>query len=823
MVSIVIVSHSLKLAEGVRELALQMGNPQLTIALAAGLDDPQHPIGTDPIRVYEAINSVYTPDGVIVLMDLGSALLSAETALELLPVEKRAHIYLCEAPLVEGAIVVVVQASAGATVPQILAEARGALALKTGHLAAPIPLITLSTEMPAQTGETIQLTIQTKHGLHARPAAQLVLTANRFQAQIELRRGQKRANAKSINQVATLGAQYGDVIQVTAAGADATPALSALKQLAETNFGEKEGDLPPLPIRSETPLSQLPTAKSAKGVPASPGIALAPAWHYRPVTPSFTPYTIQDVPAEWARLQAALQHAQQELSQLQTTLPPPEAQIFLAHQLILQDPTLQTDLQQRLTNQALCAEAIWSQTISQLAQQYAQLDDPYLQARAGDVGDLEQRVLRHLLGVQMPQLTFSEPVILCAVELTPSDTAQLDPTYIQGLCCQHGTTNSHSAILARALGIPAIVGLGPILADVPTTQLIGMDGNSGQLWVDPTETERAQLQQKRANWLTQQRQAKQASQLLAHTADGKRIEISANIGGLHDARLALAYGAEGIGLFRTEFLFFNRQTPPTEEEQLAIYRQVAEQFSPRPLIVRTLDIGGDKPLPYLDLGKEENPFLGWRGIRFCLATPHIFKPQLRAILQASAGNSLRLMFPMISTLGELRAAKVAIAETQAELQAEGLPFNPKMGIGIMIEVPAAVLIADQLAQEVDFFSIGTNDLTQYTMAADRGNPKVAALINPFQPAVLRMIQQTVEAGHRAGIWVGLCGELAGNPQAIPLLIGLGLDELSMNAPAIPTAKALLRQYTLAQTQKIAKTALSLETATTIEKFLKEKI
>lgn len=823
MVSLVIVSHSLKLAEGVRELALQMGNPQLTIALAAGLDDPQHPIGTDPIRVYEAINSVYTPDGVIVLMDLGSALLSAETALELLPVEKRAHIYLCEAPLVEGAIVVVVQASAGATVPQILAEARGALALKTGHLAAPIPLITLSTEMPAQTGETIQLTIQTKHGLHARPAAQLVLTANRFQAQIELRRGQKRANAKSINQVATLGAQYGDVIQVTAAGADATPALSALKQLAETNFGEKEGDLPPLPIRSETPLSQLPTAKSAKGVPASPGIALAPAWHYRPVTPSFTPYTIQDVPAEWARLQAALQHAQQELSQLQTTLPPPEAQIFLAHQLILQDPTLQTDLQQRLTNQALCAEAIWSQTISQLAQQYAQLDDPYLQARAGDVGDLEQRVLRHLLGVQMPQLTFSEPVILCAVELTPSDTAQLDPTYIQGLCCQHGTTNSHSAILARALGIPAIVGLGPILADVPTTQLIGMDGNSGQLWVDPTETERAQLQQKRANWLTQQRQAKQASQLLAHTADGKRIEISANIGGLHDARLALAYGAEGIGLFRTEFLFFNRQTPPTEEEQLAIYRQVAEQFSPRPLIVRTLDIGGDKPLPYLDLGKEENPFLGWRGIRFCLATPHIFKPQLRAILQASAGNSLRLMFPMISTLGELRAAKVAIAETQAELQAEGLPFNPKMGIGIMIEVPAAVLIADQLAQEVDFFSIGTNDLTQYTMAADRGNPKVAALINPFQPAVLRMIQQTVEAGHRAGIWVGLCGELAGNPQAIPLLIGLGLDELSMNAPAIPTAKALLRQYTLAQTQKIAKTALSLETATTIEKFLKEKI
>lgn len=823
MVSIVIVSHSLKLAEGVRELALQMGNPQLTIALAAGLDDPQHPIGTDPIRVYEAINSVYTPDGVIVLMDLGSALLSAETALELLPVEKRAHIYLCEAPLVEGTIVVVVQASAGATVPQILAEARGALALKTGHLAAPIPLITLSTEMPAQTGETIQLTIQTKHGLHARPAAQLVLTANRFQAQIELRRGQKRANAKSINQVATLGAQYGDVIQVTAAGADATPALSALKQLAETNFGEKEGDLPPLPIRSETPLSQLPTAKSAKGVPASPGIALAPAWHYRPVTPSFTPYTIQDVPAEWARLQAALQHAQQELSQLQTTLPPPEAQIFLAHQLILQDPTLQTDLQQRLTNQALCAEAIWSQTISQLAQQYAQLDDPYLQARAGDVGDLEQRVLRHLLGVQMPQLTFSEPVILCAVELTPSDTAQLDPTYIQGLCCQHGTTNSHSAILARALGIPAIVGLGPILADVPTTQLIGMDGNSGQLWVDPTETERAQLQQKRANWLTQQRQAKQASQLLAHTADGKRIEISANIGGLHDARLALAYGAEGIGLFRTEFLFFNRQTPPTEEEQLAIYRQVAEQFSPRPLIVRTLDIGGDKPLPYLDLGKEENPFLGWRGIRFCLATPHIFKPQLRAILQASAGNSLRLMFPMISTLGELRAAKVAIAETQAELQAEGLPFNPKMGIGIMIEVPAAVLIADQLAQEVDFFSIGTNDLTQYTMAADRGNPKVAALINPFQPAVLRMIQQTVEAGHRAGIWVGLCGELAGNPQAIPLLIGLGLDELSMNAPAIPTAKALLRQYTLAQTQKIAKTALSLETATTIEKFLKEKI
>jgi phosphocarrier protein FPr len=442
-----------------------------------------------------------------------------------------------------------------------------------------------------------------------------------------------------------------------------------------------------------------------------------------------------------------------------------------------------------------------------------------MQARASDVEDVGQRVLRKLMAMEPPSLEFVEPSILIAADLSPSDTARLDPSRVLGICTELGGATSHSAILARGLGIPAIVGLGNALWTLDDQQLVAVNGSSGQLWLHPTETELAILRDEQAQWQKAQEEARLQSRQPAVTADGRAVEVAANIGGPHDVAVALEFGAEGVGLFRTEFLFLDRETAPTEEEQYQAYRQVANELGDRPLIIRTLDVGGDKPLPYLDLGQEENPFLGWRGIRFCLGHPEIFKPQLRAILRAGAGRNVKMMFPMIGTIDEIRTAKGLVAEVKEDLATDHIPFDDNMDVGIMIEVPSAVAIADILAAEVNFFSIGTNDLTQYTMAADRGNSNVAELAQALNPAVLRLVSQTVNAGHEAGIWVGMCGELAGNALATPLLVGLGLDELSMSAPSIPAVKDAIRKVTVAQARRLAKTVLNLESAQAIAECL----
>ncbi|MFN2122248.1 MAG: phosphoenolpyruvate--protein phosphotransferase, partial [Candidatus Promineifilaceae bacterium] len=382
-----------------------------------------------------------------------------------------------------------------------------------------------------------------------------------------------------------------------------------------------------------------------------------------------------------------------------------------------------------------------------------------------------------------------------------------------------GGATAHSAILARGLGIPAVVGIGSALWTVEDQQLIAIDGTSGFLWLEPSEVELSDLRTQQEQWQEEQKMARLESREPAVTLDGQSIEIAANIGSPKDISVAIDFGAEGVGLFRTEFLFLDRATAPSEEEQYKAYRQTAEALGELPLIIRTLDVGGDKPLPYLDLGEEENPFLGWRGIRFCLDTPEIFKPQLRAILRAGANYNVKMMFPMIGTIDEIRKAKSILAEVKTELAREQVPFNENMDVGIMIEVPSAVAIADILASEVDFFSIGTNDLTQYTMAADRGNSQVAGLAQALNPAVLRLIKQTVTAGHAAGIWVGMCGELAGNSKATALLVGLGLDELSMSAPSIPSVKEVIRNITLEEAQLLAETVMNLDSALAVSEYL----
>src|SRR6266545_2643365 len=803
MVGIVLVSHHAKLAEGIRDLAEQMVYGQVPIAVAGGIDDPENPFGTDAMKIYAAIESVYSPDGVVVLMDLGSALLSTETALEFLSAEQRANVELSAAPLVEGALAAVVQASVGGNIRQVLNEARGALAVKQNHLElsegtqAPPPIAT----PPVEDALELQLVVRNRMGLHARPAANFVKTASRYQAEIRVSKGDKSANAKSINQVATLGVRHGEQIVLIATGSDAAEALRAFKALADQDFGEADE---PAGVATIAPITAAPSSTNSHaqsvGIPASPGIAIGPVFHYKPTLPVIVAYNVVDVAAEWARLQRAIVSAQTEIQALHAhaarQVGASEAAIFEAHQLFLQDPALLEAAKARIFEVQLNAEAAWQQAFAAIANDYLALDEEYLRARAADVVDVGQRVLRQLLDTTLPSLDIDRPSLIIARDLTPSDTARLDPAKVLGICTELGGYTEHRDILARSLGIPAVVALNGALRDVPEGQIIALDGTTGQVWLHPDEEQLAELAARRAAWQRELHKAKASAQQPAATPDGRIIEVVANIGGPHDTQLALECGAEGVGLFRTEFLFLDRASAPTEEEQLVAYGQVAQAIGRGPLIIRTLDVGGDKPLPYLDLGHEDNPFLGWRAIRFCLDHPDLFKSQLRAILRASAGHNLKLMFPMIGTLGELRRAKGMLAEVQAELRGANIAFDENMEIGIMIEIPSAVVIADQLAAEVDFFSIGSNDLTQYVMAADRGNHRVAHLADALHPAVLRMIAQTVQAAHTAGIWVGMCGELAGNALATPVLIGMGMDELSMSAPSIPGVKAAIRQLNL---------------------------
>ncbi len=825
MVGIVFVSHSKKIADGVRDLAEQMVQGKVPLAVAGGIDDPENPIGTDPMKVYEAIESVYSDDGVVVLMDLGSALLSAEMALEFLDPDQQEKVSLSAAPFVEGAVVAAVQASLGGSRAEILAEAHGALAMKISQLGQEPEFHEIegrATVGAAQGhSESLTLIIRNQMGLHARPAAQFVRTTNSFAADFQVSKDDRQANGKSINQIAMLGVRQGEKIQIVATGVDAGEGLVALKALVDENFGEPVGEGKP----AETVIRQTgPVVEGVlAGVAASPGIAVGPAALYQPQLPAVAKQSIDDPALEWVRFQEAVEAALREIKDLEREseeqVGAQEAAIFQAHALFLQDPALIEGVKNRLFSESVNVEAVWEEAVMKTADEFRALENPYMRARAADMEDVGRRVLQQLMGVELPPLDFDRPSILVAEELSPSDTAGLDRTQVLGICVAQGGATSHSAILARALGIPAIVGLGKDLWTIGEGDVMAIDGQTGQVWLEPSTEEQTELLQKRAAWQQSLNQAKRAGKETAETVDGHMVEIVGNIGGPNDAAVALEYGAEGVGLFRTEFLFMDRSSAPGEEEQFQAYANVAQTMGKRPLIIRTLDIGGDKPLPYLDLGQEDNPFLGWRGIRFCLDRPQIFRPQLRAALRASALGCVKLMFPMVGSVGEIRAAKLILEEEKEDLRQAGISFDEEMEVGIMIEVPSAVAMADFLAAEVDFFSIGTNDLTQYAMAADRGNAKVADLAQALQPAVLRLIKQTINAAHEAGIWVGVCGELAGNAAAASLLVGLGVDELSMSAPSIPVVKASIRQTSYAEAQAMAETVLTLDSVTAVLEHL----
>lgn len=831
MIGIVLVSHSATLAEGVRELAMQMANERVALVAAGGVGNPDSPIGTDPMRVLAAIEQVYSDEGVLVLMDLGSALMSAETALDFLPPEQRQHVYLCAAPLVEGAVAATARAMAGGSLVEVLAEANAALDMKRVQLSPTQQLLpplgywrdeSSPASQSASGGVLQQITIivPNRLGLHARPAARLVELAGNFLAQVTVHKAAQQASLNSINQLLMLGAREGETLTFSATGQEAKDALAAIQLLVAENFGDKDEALADSAPALSTPLV---TPTSTHGISASPGIAIGPALLMQPAPPPLVAHQVSDLPAEWWRLQDALAAALIELDTLRnethSRADESTGGIFAAQRAMLQDQLLQDAAHDILHSARINAEVAWQQAVDQLAARYRNHAVAHLRDRAADVVDVGQRVLRHLTGTHWQTQHFDQPGILVTRELSPSEAAQLPREKVLGIITEAGGATSHTAILARSLGIPAVVGCGSLLQHVQPGQVIGMDGAQGHIWLQPDEHQRQQLLQQRQQWLAQQGAAGGAAQQPATLRDGKRIVIAANLVSPDEAPQVLALGAEGVGLFRSEFLYMGRNSPPSEDEHYAAYVTVAQALGKLPLIVRTLDIGGDKPIPYLGLTAEVNPFLGWRGIRFCLDRPDLFKPQLRALLRASVDYNIQIMFPMVSTITEVQQARQLLAAVQAELQATGLPTGERTPVGIMVETPAAVLMADHLAHEVDFFSIGTNDLTQYTLAADRSNTRVAGLVNSLQPAVLHSIHQVVQAAHRAGIWAGVCGEIASNPAVAALLVGLGVDELSMTPSAIPTVKAHLRDRTANQTAQLAEQALALATTVEIEQLL----
>lgn len=644
-----------------------------------------------------------------------------------------------------------------------------------------------------------------KAGLHARPATALVNLAKEFTSEIRVRYRSQTANAKSLVSLLKLGVEGGQTIRLMAQGADEDQALKALTDAIAAGLEEEEET----PVAATLGRTLSFETAAIPGIAASPGLAIGSVYHVKRGKMVFAA-TAADPAAEETKLRQAIETAKAQLQDLyeevRVKAGAAKAAIFQAHQEFLDDPELQQEAVIPLQEQRSAAWA-WQQAYEQRASSLEQLSDRLLAGRAADLRDVGRRVLRLLAETveDEPQLP-DRPVILIAEDLTPSDTARLDPARTLGFCTSYGGPTSHSAIIARSLDIPAIVGAGPAILDLADGTPCILDGESGNLYPNPNEADLTTAQTAQIDLKAIREAEKLACYQPAIMTDGHRIEVVANTGAAAEAEQAVNAGAEGVGLLRTEFLFLNRSEPPSEAEQFAVYTQMTQALNGLPLIIRTLDIGGDKAVPYLNLPPEENPFLGVRGVRLCLQRPDLFRTQLRAIFRASQTGLVKIMFPMIATLDDLQAVRKVAEEVRAEVGAEPVDY------GMMIEVPSAVMMADEFAQEVDFFSIGTNDLTQYTLAMDRGHPLLAKQADGLHPAVLRMIRQTVQAAEAHGKWVGVCGGVAGEPLGAAILAGLGVTELSVSIPSVAAVKAKLRTLSRSQVQNLADRALKCRSA-----------
>lgn len=649
-------------------------------------------------------------------------------------------------------------------------------------------------------------------GLHARPATMFVEIAGEYHSEIRVEFKGKTANGKAMASLLRLGAPGGATLRLIANGPDAAAALTALQKAIESGLGD-EDEKQALPAsRAWAPES---SGRAVRGIAASPGLAIGRLHHYQ-AAHIVVKDTGGNAPEQHQLLRGAIESAHEQLQSLaedvKTRVGKAEAAIFHAHQAFLSDADLQEAALQLIENGHSAAWA-WQQAVAAGVADVRQSGNEIMAGRAADLHDVGQRVLRILCSTEHGEILLpDEPVILVADDLSPSDTAKLDPQRILGLVTVAGGPTSHTAIIARSLDIPAIVGAGAAVLELTQGITCILDGDSGSLYTEPSATELESAKLFQDDMKLQRDQEHVARYQPAIMKDGHRVEVVANIGKATEAALAVDAGAEGVGLLRTEFLFLERHTPPTEDEQFEAYSTMTKALNGLPLIIRTLDIGGDKNIPYLPQPKEDNPFLGLRGIRLCLRKPELFVPQLRAIYRASLTGPVKIMFPMIATLEDLRAAKEMAEQVRLELGV------PPVEIGIMVEVPSTAVMAAEFAQECDFFSVGTNDLTQYALAMDRMHPALGKQVDGLHPAVLRLIEMTVRAAEAHGKWVGVCGGIAGDPRGAFILAGLGVHELSMSIPSVAAVKAHLRGVSHAHAVAFANRALACRTAAEVREL-----
>lgn len=808
MVGLVLVSHSHKLAEATLTLTRAMSGDEVPIVIAAGCGDNHQDLGTDAMEIYQAITSIIDNDGVVVLMDMGSAILSTDMALDFLDDDQRKKVKLCPAPFVEGAVAAGVACKIGSNIDDVITEAKSALKQKTDHFTDGDEASQPANDSISANALTKNIIIKIPNGIHARPATELTRTAAQYKSNIQIKNltnGKGPVSAKSMTGVVSLEALYNQEIQLIIDGEDAAQAMDGLTNAINAGLGdslEKVGTSTPPNVSSK------PTEDKPIGV--ARGIVIGHVYY-----PKSTSYSIKDektsgidVQKETSKLEAAINEAKTSLKQKEKESK--QGAIFKAQGALLEDPAL-LDKAKGYINSSYSAVTAWWKTIEEAIVQYKNFNDANLRQRALDLQDVERIVLEKLGLNVSDKLEVPSESIIVVDDITPSQVDSLDANKVKGVICIENGQTSHSSILLRSRGIPTIVQAqhAPVsVKDIPDSALVAMNGETAEIVINPDDKELSRIKDEQAKVEKQIELEKQDSFKPAITQDNTEIEVFANVGRREDAEAAAANGADGIGLLRTEFMFLDRTTAPTEDEQVDTLLSILEPMKGKPIIIRTLDAGGDKEIPYLNMTKEANPFLGVRAIRLCLRNKPLFQEQLRAILRVSSQHDVQIMFPMISTIHELREAKDQLDLVHQSLEKEGIKHQWPIKAGMMMEVPSAAIMAHEFAKEADFFSIGTNDLVQYTMAADRGNPELqSSLSEGLDPSVIHLIKHIADAAKANNIVVAVCGESASNPSIAPVLMGLGVTELSMNPRSISQIKYLVRNNTLVDFQAKAKTQI----------------
>ena len=808
MFGIVIVSHSRILARSLYELALELGGREIPAAYAGGVEGREDGFGTDATDIMAAVESVYSDEGVIIFADMGSALISSETALDFIDPDKAEKIYISSAPLVEGVISAAVQCRIGSSLENTVAEAEESLVQKIKFLRKDTGNKNYNADEAAgkgykegalKEGRGRRYIIKNKNGLHSRPASKFIKTASDSGCSIEVTNLTKKrgpANGLSLNRLSALEITEGDEILVEAFGAEKSSIefFSRLERLVRDNFGDerKSGHEP----EPEKTLSSPETDILKGAVTLSEGIASGRIYFPAEISLVKEAEKTGNAEEEILKLETALERTGDEIrktvNRRKNRISDDKMQILETHLYLLKDPDLRDESIRRIREESFTAASAWSISAGEVIERYENIEDKYLKQRSADVRDVACRVMSFLTdkgGLYSEEIP--EGAVIASARLTPSQLLHLDPDKTEGILVSDSDMTSHAAILIKSLGIPAIGGYSEI-DSIREGDLVSFDAGSCRVYINPDAERQNIMKSEKEKFILEKRKLADESLEPAYTKDGKRIRIFANIATVSEAQAAVRNGAEGIGVLRTEFLFLGKNNPPSEDEQYTFFTSIFRIMEGRPVTVRLLDVGGDKIIPYMDLPAENNPFLGMRGVRIYETHRDLLKTHIRAILRAGIDNDLKIMIPMISRYSECEQAYNLINEVHRELTAGGIKHIWPVETGIMIETPAAVFMANELAGISDFFSIGTNDLTQYLLAAERGNSSLSSYSDPYDPAVLRAVRKTVLAAENAGIDVSLCGELGGDPDAAMLLIGIGIENLSMNPASIPRVKKAVR-------------------------------